>query len=143
MELGMWSSITIVVGFSFFVIFLDEYVLKPWRKRKWERLAASGDKEAQEMLRIAKSAKVKSWRSRGNVLTNAVRLSQRVGEASGNPPVEGTQWALAVLAVLFLLRATVSEFSRREAATGLNDLQWGLAAGCALAALWRFGVFGA
>lgn len=58
MELGMWSSILIVTGFSFVVIFLDEYVLKPWRQRKWERLAASGDPEAQELLRIAKSAKV-------------------------------------------------------------------------------------
>ena len=52
MELGMWSSIAIVLGFSFFVIFLDEYVVKPWRHKKWERLAASGDKEAQELLRI-------------------------------------------------------------------------------------------
>jgi hypothetical protein len=58
MELGMWSSIIIVTGFSFFVIGLDEYVVKPWRERKWERLAASGDKEAQELLRLAKSAKV-------------------------------------------------------------------------------------
>lgn len=58
MELGMWSSIIIVTLFSFFVIFLDEYIVKPWRERKWERLAASGDKEAQELLRIAKSAKV-------------------------------------------------------------------------------------
>jgi len=56
--LGMWSSIIIVTLFSFVVIFLDEYVVKPWRERKWERLAASGDKEAQEMLRIAKAAKV-------------------------------------------------------------------------------------
>ena len=75
-------------------------------------------------------------------LPYAVRLSQRVGEASGNPPVEGMHWALAVLAVLFLLRAAASEWSRREEATGLNDLQWGLAAGCALAALWRSGVLG-
>jgi hypothetical protein len=58
MELGLWSSITIVIGFSFLVIFLDEYVVKPWRERKWQRLAASGNKEAQELLRIAKSAKV-------------------------------------------------------------------------------------
>ena len=58
MELGMWSSIIIVTGFSFLVIGLDEYVVKPWRERKWQRLAASGDKEAQEMLRLAKSAKV-------------------------------------------------------------------------------------
>jgi hypothetical protein len=58
MELGMWSSIAIIVGFSFLVIVLDEYVLKPWRHRKWERLAESGDPEAQELLRIARSAKV-------------------------------------------------------------------------------------
>jgi hypothetical protein len=58
MELGLWSSIIIVTAFSFLVIGLDEYVVKPWRERKWERLAASGDKEAQELLRIAKSAKV-------------------------------------------------------------------------------------
>jgi hypothetical protein len=58
MELGLWSSIIIVTGFSFLVIGLDEYVVKPWRERKWQRLAASGDKEAQEMLRLAKSAKV-------------------------------------------------------------------------------------
>ena len=58
MELGMWSSIIIVTAFSFFVIGLDEYVVKPWREKKWERLAASGDKEAQELLRLAKSAKV-------------------------------------------------------------------------------------
>jgi len=58
MHLTMWSSIIIVTGFSFLVILLDEYVVKPWREKKWERLAASGDKEAQEMLRIARSAKV-------------------------------------------------------------------------------------
>ncbi|MBI1817899.1 MAG: hypothetical protein HYR72_23220 [Deltaproteobacteria bacterium] len=58
MELGMWSSVIIVVGFSFLVIFLDEYVVKPWRERLWERRAASGDKESQELIRVAKSAKV-------------------------------------------------------------------------------------
>jgi hypothetical protein len=58
MELGMWSSIIIVTGFSFFVIFLDEYIVRPWRERKWQRLAEAGDKEAQELLRLAKSAKV-------------------------------------------------------------------------------------
>jgi len=58
MELGLWSSICIVTGFSFLVIFLDEYVVKPWREKKWQRLAASGDKEAQELIALAKSAKV-------------------------------------------------------------------------------------
>jgi hypothetical protein len=58
MHLEMWSSVVIVTIFSFLVIFLDGYVVKPWRERKWKRRAESGDKEAQELLRIAKSAKV-------------------------------------------------------------------------------------
>jgi hypothetical protein len=40
MTLGLWNSVAIVLGFSFLVIVLDEYVVKPWRHRKWERLAA-------------------------------------------------------------------------------------------------------
>ncbi len=58
MHLDMWNSIAIVIGFSFLVVFLDEYIVKPWRHRKWERRAASGDKEAAELLRMARSAKV-------------------------------------------------------------------------------------
>ena len=58
MTLGMWNSIAIVLGFSVLVVVLDEYVVKPWRHKKWERKAASGDKEAQELLRMARSAKV-------------------------------------------------------------------------------------
>jgi hypothetical protein len=57
-ELTFWSSVAIVLGFSFFVIALDEYVLKDWRKRRWEKQAASGNKEKQELLRLARSAKV-------------------------------------------------------------------------------------
>jgi hypothetical protein len=71
-----------------------------------------------------------------------VRLSQQVGEASGNPPVEGMHWALGVLAVLFLVRAAATEASRGPESNGLKDLQWGLAAGCLIAALWRSGVLG-
>ncbi len=58
MHLDLYSSVAIVLGFSFVVVFVDEYLVKPWRERKWERLAASGDKEAQELLRVAKSVKV-------------------------------------------------------------------------------------
>ena len=46
MVLNMWNSIAIVLGFSFLVVFLDEYIVKPWRQKKWEREAASGDKRA-------------------------------------------------------------------------------------------------
>jgi hypothetical protein len=47
-----------------------------------------------------------------------------------------------VLAVLFLVRAAATEATRGPEATGMKDLQWGLAAGCALAALSRAGVIG-
>jgi hypothetical protein len=58
MVLNMWNSIAIVLGFSFLVIFLDEYIVKPWRQKNWERKAASGDKQAQDLLKMARSAKV-------------------------------------------------------------------------------------
>ena len=57
-ELTFWNSVAIVLGFSFFVIGLDEWVLKDWRRKRWEKAAASGDKEKQELLRLARSAKV-------------------------------------------------------------------------------------
>ena len=57
-HLGLYNSIAIVLGFSFLVIALDEYVAKPWRHRRWEQRAASGDREAQDLLRLAKTAKV-------------------------------------------------------------------------------------
>jgi len=58
MELGIWNSVAILVGFSFFVVFLDEWIVKPLRHKRWERRAASGDKEAEELLKMAKAAKV-------------------------------------------------------------------------------------
>ena len=58
LELTFWSSVAIVLAFSFLVIGLDEWVLKDWRKKRWEKAAASGDKEKQELLRLARSAKV-------------------------------------------------------------------------------------
>jgi hypothetical protein len=98
--------------------------------------AAARPWSSMALVRVARIAAVAIG------LPYAVRLSQRVGEASGNPPVEGMQWALGVLAALFLLRAAATEITRGEEATRLKDLQWGLAAGCAIAALWRAGVIG-
>ncbi len=57
-SLNMWSSTAIVLGFSFLVVGLDEYVIKEWRLKHWEKLAASGDVEKIELLRMAKAAKV-------------------------------------------------------------------------------------
>jgi len=59
MELGIGNSSLIVLGFSIFVVLLDEYIAKPWRMKRWEARAASGDPEARELLRLAKSAHVK------------------------------------------------------------------------------------
>jgi hypothetical protein len=58
MELNLYSSIGIVLGFSLLVVFLDEVVVRRWREKRWEREAASGDKQAQELLKMARSAKV-------------------------------------------------------------------------------------
>jgi hypothetical protein len=58
LELGLWSSVTIVSVFSVFFVLADEYIAKPWREKRWERQAKSGDKDKEELLRIARSAKV-------------------------------------------------------------------------------------
>ncbi len=57
-KLTFWNSIVIVVGFSFLVVFMDEYMLKPWREKKWQKQADSGDLEKQALLKLARSAKV-------------------------------------------------------------------------------------
>ena len=48
----------IVLGFSALVVFLDACVVKPWRMRKWQRLAASGDEEMRALLRRTASVPV-------------------------------------------------------------------------------------
>jgi hypothetical protein len=58
MELGLWSSVAIVLGFSFLVVFVDEWIVKPMRHKRWEKKAASGDKEFLHLLDIARNAKV-------------------------------------------------------------------------------------
>lgn len=57
-QLDMFSSTVIVTVFSFVVVAMDEYLIKPMRIRHWEKLAAAGDPEKIELLRIAKSANV-------------------------------------------------------------------------------------
>jgi len=57
-SLNMVSSGIIVLAFSFIVIGMDEYVIKSWRQKHWEKLAASGDQEKIELLRMAKAAHV-------------------------------------------------------------------------------------
>ncbi len=57
-QLDMWSSTIIVTLFSFVVVGMDEYIVKPWREKHWEKLAAAGDTEKIELLRAARNAKV-------------------------------------------------------------------------------------
>jgi len=57
-HLNMVDSSIIVLVFSFIVVGMDEFVIKGWRQRHWEKLAASGDKEKAELLAMAKSAHV-------------------------------------------------------------------------------------
>jgi hypothetical protein len=71
------------------------------------------------------------------LLPLAFRFSQRVAAANGNPPVEGIQWALGALSLLFLLRAMATEYARGPEADFQKDLQWGIAAGGLLAILTR------
>ena len=58
MELGMWSSIIIVTASASSSSSSTATWSSRGAQRKWERRAAAGDKEAQELLRIARSAKV-------------------------------------------------------------------------------------
>lgn len=57
-ELNLYTSVGIMLVWSFAIILVDELVMRRWRERKWERKAARGDAEARELLRIAGSAKV-------------------------------------------------------------------------------------
>lgn len=71
------------------------------------------------------------------VLPLLFTVSQRVSTAGGQEPVAGLEWALGALAVLFLLRALATEYSRGPEANGQKDLQWGLAAGAVLTIVAR------
>lgn len=83
---------------------------------------------ARRLLRIAVIA----------VLLPALfHLSQRIAAASGNEPVPGIEWAIGAVGALFFLRALVTESSQGPEANFHKDLQWGVAAGCAVIVLSR------
>jgi hypothetical protein len=88
----------------------------------------------------------RAWRRAARIAAFAVglpyafALSRRVGEASGNPPVDGMAWAVGVLGVIFLLRGFATEVSRGPEADFQKDLQWGVAIGCAFTVLSLTGV---
>ncbi len=54
-----WSlglAIFIVIGYSLVLVFLDEFVAKPWRHRRLLQRARAGDRTAQELLSRARAA---------------------------------------------------------------------------------------
>lgn len=57
------------------------------------------------------------------------RLSQRAGEVRGNPVLPGTEWAIGILTVLFLVRAIITERTRGSEDDWQKDLLWGLTGG--------------
>jgi len=62
-------------------------------------------------------------------------LSRQVGERSGNPPIDGLPWAIGMLALVFALRAIVTEASLGPERMLRKDFAWGLAFGCAATAI--------
>ncbi len=66
------------------------------------------------------------------------RLSQRVSEASGNESVPGINWALGVVAILFLVRAAVTEWSGGPEGNLQKDLLWGAGLGAIATIVSRF-----
>ena len=72
------------------------------------------------------------------VLPLLFAISQRVSEASGNEPTPGLSWAIGVVAVLFLIRAIVTEHTAGPEAALQKDLLWGMSAGAMLTILTRW-----
>jgi len=72
------------------------------------------------------------------VLPVLFATSQRISEMRGNEQVPGLSYALGVLAVLFLIRAFVTEHMRGPEANFQKDLTWGLAAGAIATIISRF-----
>jgi hypothetical protein len=64
-------------------------------------------------------------------------LSQQVTAASGQGQVEGLEWALGALSLLFFVRALATEYSRGPEANLQKDLQWGVAIGGVVTILSR------
>jgi hypothetical protein len=70
-------------------------------------------------------------------LPAAFYVSQRIATAGGKEPVEGLEWAIGALTILFFLRALATEYSAGPELNGQKDLQWGLAIGGVLTIVSR------
>lgn len=65
------------------------------------------------------------------------RLSQQVAEAWGNDHVAGYNVALGVVSLLFLIRASVTEYAAKNVPMFQKDILWGLSLGAFLSLLTR------
>lgn len=72
------------------------------------------------------------------VLVFLFNISQDVAALRGNPPVPGLEWSFAVLSLVFLFRAAVTEYGRGPDADLQKDVLWGLGSGGFLAILSRW-----
>lgn len=64
-------------------------------------------------------------------------LSADASAVRGFAEPEGMTWALAILAVVFLVRAGAAEAARSQASASYKDLLWGLCAGTGATLLLR------
>ena len=71
------------------------------------------------------------------LLALAFELSQRVAAASRQEQLEGLEFALGALALVFFIRALVTEYGRGPEANLQKDLQWGVGTGLVGTILWR------
>jgi len=57
------------------------------------------------------------------------RLSRELSESWGNEQVEGYSVAVGVVALLFFVRAVVSEYAAKDVPVAQKDILWGLSLG--------------
>jgi hypothetical protein len=70
-------------------------------------------------------------------LAALARLSQQAGQALGNQDVAGYAVALAIVSLLFGIRAAASEFTDSGISEGRRDFLWGVSLGSFIAMLAR------
>ncbi|GBD27192.1 hypothetical protein HRbin30_02536 [bacterium HR30] len=54
MRWSLTTAIVIVLAYSVALILVDEFIAKPWRRRRWQQRAARGDAEARALLERAR-----------------------------------------------------------------------------------------
>jgi len=71
------------------------------------------------------------------ILASLFRLSQQISQAWGQETVGGYTVALAIVSMLFLVRAAITEFAGREVHVIQRDILWGLSLGAFVSMIAR------